>query len=140
RRLLVLHAQDDEAVVGRLADAKEQAGVRLLIDEGRLTAARETAENLVGAAVRVSDGPEYPLAVGRQDEIADGGVDRFGGLFARRHSLGEDLVALRALIVLGVGEQGVIRRRGALADLGVALVGGQDVGVQLHLFAIRGAA
>ena len=90
-RFLVLDAYDDELVVGRAAHADEHAVVGLLIDQGGFTAARRATEDLVRAAVVVAVGPENPLAVGREDEVAGGAVDHIRQNLARGDVLDVDL-------------------------------------------------
>ena len=132
-RFLVLDADDDELVVGRAAHADEHAVVGFLIDKSGLAAARRATEDLVRTAVVVAVGPENPLAVRRENEVAGGAVDHLGQHLAGRQILDVDLVDLGTLGVLGIGEKAVIRAvaRGGHFRIGLAL--GQLVGVQQQL-------
>src|SRR5262249_55010399 len=106
--LLVAGADHQEGVRGRARDAEEEARVLLLVDQHVLAAARGAAEDARGPAFLVAPGPEQPLRTGREGEVAGRALDRaFEGL-AAGEVFHPYAVELRALVVLGPGEQRVV--------------------------------
>ena len=112
RRLVVVRVDQDEAPRLRLADADEEAGVRLLVDEnvGLEARAERVAEDARGAVVGVEPDVEEMPAVGRPDGRAAGVRNDVGKIAAVVEVAHRQRVEFRAGVVVRPGEEPMVGR------------------------------
>jgi hypothetical protein len=138
--LLVLAGDADVGAGPAGPHADEHAGVGFLIDQHILAAACGATVDLRRSPVLVAEGPEQPLGVGREGEVAGGALDRSRQNLARGQILDLDDVIFRALRILSPGVQGMVRAVLRAAHVIVVVGLGQGVHVDQDLLAVLASA